>query len=275
MLFRLKYKAEDYLSDQFTRKKKLSTTSSQESADFVPETRQKSVEPTTTETRQKSVEPATTETRQKSVEPPAEAERAESPVILRHKTAAATDVRKLVELKQPEPSTLVRSSSGRTGADPDKKRSWTNTKDVWASSVGGGVRAVARPVELHLEETTAISRDSSHRNSDISTSKINFGQIDDTVNVKERASLFGSRSTGANNNNKDGGNNKLRTVSVGSGAPPVTESKLRTAEKLRTVSVGGCEKGGSKDKNPRKFSATSHATSPSKIKNMAAFFENK
>jgi len=320
-MMRAKYKAEDYLSDQFTRKKKLSTTSSQESTDSdkqfesrktsesresisrkTSESRESSSRKTsesresssrkTSESRESSSRktseskdssspkssecresksqrssegkdyscyidsgrdsreqsfssrnsadrsiisesreaPWRTEAALKSLErsvkipspklslrisEPKSAngsvgaeERAGSPVTLRNK---GPDVWKLVDLKQPEPSTLSRKSDQEAS-----KRSWTSTKDVWSV---GGQTPKARPTELDIVAQTELSTSESSlvKNSDISTSRINFGQIDETVNVKERATLFGSRKPEA----------KLRTVSVGNAIerPAVADPK--------------------------------------------------
>jgi hypothetical protein len=74
---------------------------------------------------------------------------------------------------------------------------------------------------------------------------VDTDNVDDDVNVKERATIFGPRKVAEC---------KVRTVSVSSavGSVPI--------------------------KKPRKFSEGSlatHPTSPSKIKNMAALFEQK
>ena len=257
-MLRLKYKAEDYLSDQFSKKKKLSNTSSAESNDSsdINQTLKAVVKPSeltkpidkvleitkppevafklTTDVSLKISEARSTET-----------STASSPIILRQK---APELWKLVDLKQPEPSTLSRKT------DSDKKRSWTATKDVWAGR--------ARPTELDIQKISEPTQSSLVKNSDISTSKINFGHIDDSVNVKERATIFGPRSQ----------DSKPRTVSVGN---VHLDSKSRpignTQEgKKRTVSIGS-EK--PSFESARKFSAV-NPTSPSKIKNMAAMFEH-
>jgi hypothetical protein len=113
------------------------------------------------------------------------------------------------------------------------------------------------------------------------TAKPNYGTIDESVNVRERASIFGTR------NAADQNTHKLRTVSVIT--PPVqqnnTKDRLPAAEiKLRAVSVGGDAKrpvitgssGGTKILASPVITSSSgggNMTSPNKIKNMAAMFE--
>ena len=243
---RAKYKPEDYLSgpvlsSQLPSKQKLSSTDSNESCDLEDKVLD----------RQGSCRRSY---RKDKETPPPEEDRSASPVMFRQK-----DVRKLVELKQPEPSAISRMSE-------DKKRSWTTTKDVWRS-----ITPPTRPSDLNLDTQPRESSPVINRNSDIGTSRINFGHIDESVNVKERATLFGSRKT----------EGKLRTVSVGSCAQEPGKQQLQRTQavehKLRTVSIGSEKPAKSEEKNPRKFSSGANfaATSPSKIKNMAALFESK
>jgi hypothetical protein len=112
-----------------------------------------------------------------------------------------------------------------------------------------------------------------------SSSRINFGHIDDSVNVKERASRFGTQSkaetpvfSSPTSAAAAAPQPKIRTLSVGSAASVST-----TADRKSAVMES--------DRLLRKFSApgggggavgSSHAaTSPNKIKNMTAIFEQK
>ena len=165
-----------------------------------------------------------------------------SPVTLRHK---APDVWKLVDLKQPEPSGFSRGSP--RSSEPLPKGSPRSGKDVWSRS--------PRPSELPLEHSSQDPGD---------VVRINFGQIDDSVNVKERASMFGSRRPDSVGNTV-----KPRTVSIGSCGP--TDTTRVNEHKPRTVSVGSM----SFEAKRKGTTAGIHPTSPSKIKNMAALFENK
>ena len=270
-MLRAKYKAEDYLSDQFSRKKKGgsgdqgggsedqggSGEDNDSSVELRPVTLSSNRSPLVSRVSLKISEASSGGSSSGSsgggVEdgPP-------SPVQLRQR---APELRKLVDLKQPEPSSLT----ARVKAPEDNKRSWTSTKDVWA----GSPRPAPRPTELELNQTKPSV---SSLVADISAGKINFGHIDDSVNVKERATLFGSRKPDTP---------KSRTVSVGSSGGGVPETKQRTVvneTKVRTVSVGAVTydkpASDSAAKNARKFSG-GNPSSPNKIKNMAALFEQK
>ena len=254
-MLRLKYKAEDYLSDQFNKKKKLSNTDSAESTEANQHPLNKPISKHMEKVAELAKPPEvsfklTSDVSLKISEAKSvETSTASSPIILRQK---APELWKLVDLKQPEPSTLSRKAE-------DKKRTWTATKDVWAERA-----ATSRPTELEIQKLSepTQSKSSLVKNSDISTSKINFGHIDDSVNVKERATIFGPRSQDP----------KQRTVSVGNvqlESKPKPIGNIPEAKK-RTVSIGS-EK--SSFESARKFSAV-NPTSPSKIKNMAAMFEH-
>ena len=115
-----------------------------------------------------------------------------------------------------------------------------------------------------------------------SSGRVNVGHIDESVNVKERASRFGSSL--ANNN---------KTAETPSAVFPPLTAAVTPTPKMRTLSVGssGVPVGSSlserksaaldSDRLLRKFSAPSSgggatsATSPNKIKNMTAIFEQK
>lgn len=71
---------------------------------------------------------------------------------------------------------------------------------------------------------------------------MNNGQIEDNVNVKERASIFGQRK--------------------------ISESKVRMVSAQPEKIVGDMV-------TKQKLSVSNNPTSPSKIKNMAAMFEQK
>ena len=206
-----------------------------------------------------------------------------SPVTLRHQQKggqAAADVWKLVDLKQPEPSAFAtRPSVAARASDPGLPRGASPrpaSKDVWPSPATA--RTSPRPAELPLSsDNHPVAADSA--NSSSGGRLVNFGLIDDSVNVKERASMFGSRCRQQQQQRPESlGNSsgptaaaKLRTVSVGNSSSGVSgAARGAVTEKQRTVSVGS---GGLEAK--RKGSAAMHPTSPSKIKNMAALFENK
>ena len=113
-----------------------------------------------------------------------------------------------------------------------------------------------------------------------STTKPNYGAIDESVNVRERASIFGSRTSATTDQPTTAAGGKLRTVSVST--PPVkdrqiiTDSTQQSTGKLRAISVGSGE-----IKRPVLSGSLSvsggnsatNVTSPNKIKNMAAMFE--
>ncbi len=112
------------------------------------------------------------------------------------------------------------------------------------------------------------------------TTKPNYGAIDESVNVRERASIFGPRTSATADQPTAAAAGKLRTVSVST--PPVkdrqiiTDSSTQQTGKLRAISVGGEVKRpvltGSLSVSVVGSTAAS-VTSPNKIKNMAAMFE--
>ncbi len=162
------------------------------------------------------------------------------------------------------------SNGGGTGSFAVAKRSSHSDDNRDAS--GKFDSSQAQPWGLVAAQQTAPDQPSGNGGSN----RINFGHIDDSVNVKERASRFGSQ--------------KAETPAFPLPSPATLPTSVPA--KMRTLSVGSAAVSTSTDRKTsavdsdrllRKFSAPSGggagsghaATSPNKIKNMTAIFEQK
>lgn len=258
-MLRAKYKAEDYLSTSYSRKKKVSTTSSQDSTETPP-----SPSPSVTREDTKEI--------QKEETPPP------SPPILRVETslppplaissATLSVSRKLVDLRQPEHTTFISRKSlpdnfNSTNTFAEKHQ----TPKKWSMGSHSGFIPTnspqkPRPSELTFSvsgpfQTRTVVLDqgelmnrknqvfkvNSAEIANMTDNKINTDEIEDNVNVRERATIFGPRKVAES---------KMRTVSVSATMASVTPVS-----------------------KTRKFSEGHNPTSPSKIRNMAAMFEQK
>ena len=192
--------------------------------------------------------------------------------------------RKLVDLKQPEPTFISRKSL------PDNFNSTnvftTNSEKKW--SVGSRTTVIPtqspqrpRPSELSfatsspfkthtvvldqgqlLNKKNSVFKVNSAEIMNMTDNKINTDDIEDEVNVKERATIFGPR--------KAAESKVLRSQHHPSICPNAILSQVRT------VSVSSSVPTSVSLNKTRKFSEGSHhPPSPSKIKNMAALFEQK
>ncbi len=163
------------------------------------------------------------------------------------------------------------SNGGGAGSFAVAKRSSHSDDNRDAS--GKFDSSQAQPWGLVAAQQTANDQHSGNSGSN----RINFGHIDDSVNVKERASRFGSQ-------------NKTETPAFPLPLPATLPTSVPA--KMRTLSVGSAAVSTSTDRKTsavdsdrllRKFSAPSGggagsghaATSPNKIKNMTAIFEQK
>ena len=208
-MLRAKYKAEDYLTNSYARKKKVSTTSSQDSTESPPS----------------PASPVAADTPPPSPPPP----RVATPTNMRVATslppplaissATLSVSRKLVDLKQPEPTFISRKSLpdnfNSTAVFNDK-----NTSDKkW--SVGSRNTVIPttyahrpRPSELSfnmsspfqtrsavldqgdlMNRKNQVFKVNSAEIANMTDNKINTDDIEDNVNVKERATIFGPRRT--------------------------------------------------------------------------------
>jgi len=271
-MLRAKYKAEDYLSTSFTRKKKLSTTSSQDSTESDTickgsKSASPPVSPEITDSKSPPVYrklPVTKPVEIKPTEPEVMAlpERSPKPTCTSTPMKISESIitsRKLVDLRQPEHTFITRKS---LPDNFDKIQDTINDKSALQKkwSVGSNNPDIIpstfrqRPAELSLSKSSPFQNkimDPNELNNKnifkanpvevVTENKVNSaGQIEDNVNVKERASIFGPRK--------------------------FSESKVRMVS-------AHPEKIGSESQ--RKFSGSNNPTSPSKIKNMAAMFEQK
>jgi len=273
-MLRAKYKAEDYLSTSFTRKKKLSTTSSQDSTESDQTQKySKSVSPPVSpeilDTRSPPVyrkHPVTKPVEYIHIEPVAKVlpERSPNPNSNPFKILESLNVsRKLVDLKQPEHTFVSRKSlPDNFDKIQDTINDKTELKKKW--SIGSNKSDIIiptssfrqRPAELSFSKSTPVQSkvlDSNEMNNKnifkanpvevVTENKVNSaGQIEDNVNVRERASIFGPRK--------------------------VSESKVRMVSAHPDKIAHDSAK-------QQKFSGGINPTSPSKIKNMAAMFEQK
>lgn len=266
-MLRAKYKAEDYLSTSFTRKKKLSTTSSQDSTESDQMYKSsKSVSPPVSPEVLDSKSPpvyrklpVTKPVEYKPAEPVATMfpERSPNPTSTPIMISESINVsRKLVDLKQPEHTFISRKSlPDNFDRIQDTINDKTALQKKW--SVGSNKSDIIpassfrqRPAELSFSKSSPFhsklleSNELNNKNLfkanpvEVTSS----GHIEDNVNVKERASIFGPRK--------------------------FSESKVRMVSANQ-------DKIGSDSAKQQKFSGGINPTSPSKIKNMAAMFEQK
>ena len=248
-MLRAKYKAEDYLSSSFSRKKKLSTNSSQDSSEseFAPTfgSSQNSPDIDASNSRQPQFSCATVTQDKKHSSP----------------TNVSTT---FLNLKQPEQEQSFISQA----FVPELKNEVFYKTEVAVASVQKKSslpmnfnKSVARPDQLTIAKSENSKENYKNLiNSPISDieesnkrqSNSSHGSSEENVNVKERASIFGPRKFSET---------KVRTVS----APAPAKSGPEGAT-INNMNVA---------KQNKFNSQSSNQTSPSKIKNMAAMFEQK
>jgi len=264
-MLRAKYKAEDYLSSSSTRKKKLSTTSSQDSNETKSESPPVSPEILDSKsppvyrklpvTEPVEIMPADPDMMVSQVERSPNLVTAGTPIKI---VESINTSRKLVDLRPAEHTFSTRKSLPDSF---DKIQDSINDKHALQKkwSVGSYKPEIIstnslrqRPAELSFTKSNPFQNRCSDPNEInnksvfkanpvevVTENKANAtGQIEENVNVKERASIFGPRK--------------------------FSESKMRTVTAMSSESM----------KQP-KFPGNNNPTSPSKIKNMAAMFEQK
>ena len=242
-MLRAKYKAEDYLSSSFSRKKKLSTNSSQDSSES--ELPQNSPDIDVANSRQPQF-CATLATDRK------------------HSSPTNNVSTTFLNLKQPEQEQSFISQA----FVPELKNEVFYKTEVAVASVQKKSslpmnfnKSVAAPRPDQL--TISKSENSKENFKNLINSPINdmdesnkrqssHSSSEENVNVKERASIFGPRKFSET---------KVRTVS----APVATKSGTEGST-ITNMNVS---------KQNKYNSQSSNQTSPSKIKNMAAMFEQK
>ena len=231
---RAKYKAEDYLSNSYGRKKKVSTTSSHDTDTSTPPSPSSPTRAPREDTPPPP--PSPPPTMRSSSSPPPTLRAASPPPTLRVETSHPLPVtisstatinvsRKLVDLKQPEPTFISRKSL------PDNFNSTNNFNDKtniaekkW--SIGSRTNLIAtnnspqrqpRPSELTFPtsspfqtRTVVLEQGELKNNRKNQVFKVNSAEIinmtdnkistldtddvvEDEVNVKERATIFGPR----------------------------------------------------------------------------------
>jgi len=305
-MLRAKYKAEDYFSDSYSRKKKLSTTSTSSSLgehdtstdgelgslkrsksnspDASPEIKEDNESPfVQTKGNKTFVRKSVSEAYQDKpvVSNPINFKSKEFYVVQTPKEAVIETLtpirntdslkriqpyrptkmsddlivsRKLVDLKQPEPTSFISRKSLPDNFDfqaSSPGRESPSTRSSLISKENLFVGSKARPSDLQLIKNNNQSFVNPEAKSNLNESKPSekynvkannpSDDIEDNVNVRERASIFGPRKCSEV---------KVRTVSSVS-QPETKELKMR------------------------KISSANNPTSPSKIKNMAAIFEQK
>ena len=219
-MLRAKYKAEDYLSSSFSRKKKESTTSQDSEADIV----------------------STPPSPDQDDPSPSSLEKTEDPTETQlTKFAQETNVsQKFFKLKQPEQQSFISKAFV-----PEPKNGIFYKTEVAVASVQKKSSSTlnfnkpqSRPDELTISATT--ERENNKKNLARSDSSESSPESE-SVNVRERASIFGPRKFSET---------KVRTVSA-----PIPLARPvpvpRASKQLQSQSM----------------------TSPSKIRNMAAMFE--
>ena len=208
---RAKYKAEDYLSNAYGRKKKVSTTSSQD---------------TDTETPPSPSSPprvAREDTPPPSPPPTLRVETSH-PLPLTISSATINVSRKLVDLKQPEPTFISRKSLpdnfNSTNAFNEKnaisEKKWSMGSRTSLTPTNNSPQRQQRPSELSFAmsspfqtRTVVLDQADLKNNRKNQVFKVNSAEIinmtdnkintvdtdnvDDDVNVKERATIFGPR----------------------------------------------------------------------------------
>jgi len=242
-MLRAKYKAEDYLSSSFSRKKKLSTNSSQDSSE--------------SELPQNSPDIDVANTRQPQFCTSLATDR-------KHSSPTNNVSTTFLNLKQPEQEQSFISQA----FVPELKNEVFYKTEVAVASV-----QKKSSLPMNFNKSVAAPRPDQLTISKSENSKENFKNLinspisdmeesnkrqsshsssEENVNVKERASIFGPRKFSET---------KVRTVS----APVATKSGTEGAT-ITNMNVS---------KQNKYNSQSSNQTSPSKIKNMAAMFEQK
>merc|ERR1719471_1495417 len=239
-MLRAKYKAEDYLSSSFSRKKKLSTTSSQDSSE--------------SELPQNSPDIDAANTRQPQFCTSLATDR-------KHSSPTNNVSTTFLNLKQPEQEQSFISQA----FVPELKNEVFYKTEVAVASVqkksslpmNFNKSVAARPDQLTISKSENSKENFENLiNSPISDMEesnkrqSSHSSSEENVNVKERASIFGPRKFSET---------KVRTVS----APVATKSGTEGTT-ITNMNVS---------KQNKYNSQSSNQTSPSKIKNMAAMFE--
>ena len=229
-LLRAKYKAEDYLSQSFSRKKKLSTNS-QESSEAELAASPVSTPTSPDQEPQENPSPSPLEKTDDSSE------------TQFTKCSQETNVStKFLKLKQPEQQSFISKAFV-----PEPKNSIFYKTEVAVASVQKKSsntqnfnKPQSRPDELAISDPASSEREKNEKNL-VRSDSSDTSPESESVNVRERASIFGPRKFSET---------KVRTV-----AAPVTRPEPRPrASKQLQPSPGSM-------------------TSPSKIRNMAAMFE--
>ena len=217
-MLRAKYKAEDYLSSSFSRKKKVSTTSQDSEADVVSSPPSPDQDDPSPSPLEKTEDPTETQLT---------------------KFAQETNVsQKFLKLKQPEQQSFISKAFV-----PEPKNGIFYKTEVAVASVqkkSSNTLNFNKPQSRPDELTISTERDNNKKNLARSDSSESSPESE-SVNVRERASIFGPRKFSET---------KVRTVSA-----PVPVARPvpvpRASKQLQSQSM----------------------TSPSKIRNMAAMFE--
>ena len=228
-MLRAKYKAEDYLSSSFSRKKKVSTNS-QDSCEV-----DLASSPVSTPPSPDQEDPS-----------PSAPEKTEDPTETQFtKFAQETNVsQKFLKLKQPEQQSFISKAFV-----PEPKNGIFYKTEVAVASVQKKSsntlnfnKPQSRPDELTISDPATAERENNKKNLARSDSSDTSPEPAESVNVRERASIFGPRKFTET---------KVRTVSAPVAARPVPVPVPRASKQLQSQSM----------------------TSPSKIRNMAAMFE--
>ena len=223
-MLRAKYKAEDYLSTTFARKKKVSSTSSCDGdVSSVTVTSNKSI----------SASPPDSPSFRKMSTPDKDPSYSPQPPQSSMISLKKIDLKKTEEMPG-RPCLEVETGLKSPETVIYKSQVITSVKKPFVPAVS------TRPDDLAISSFNKSGDNNSHRGSPSPPA-----QTEEIVNVRERASIFGPRKFSES---------KVRTVPA-----PITESK---SFNNKTSSAN--------------INITNHSqTSPSKIKNMAALFEQK
>ena len=217
---RAKYKAEDYLSNSYGRKKKVSTTSSHDTDTSTPPSPSSPPRAPKEDTPPLAPSPPPTMRSSSSPPPTLRVETSHPLPVTISSTATINVSRKLVDLKQPEPTFISRKSL------PDNFNSTNNFNDKtniaekkWSigSRTNNSPQRQTRPSELTFPtsspfqtRTVVLEQGELKNNRKNQVFKVNSAEIinmtdnkistldtddvvEDEVNVKERATIFGPR----------------------------------------------------------------------------------
>ena len=224
-MLRAKYKAEDYLSSSFSRKKKVSTTSQDSEADVASSPVSSPPSP--------------------DQEDPSPLEKTEDPTETQltkfAQETTANVSQKFLKLKQPEQQSFISKAfvpEPKNGIFYKTEVAVASVQKKSSNALNFNKPQPPRPDELTISDP--VERENNSKNLTRSDSS-DTSPESESVNVRERASIFGPRKFSET---------KVRTVSAPlSSARPVPVP--RASKQLQSQTM----------------------TSPSKIRNMAAMFE--